>query len=827
MNQADEVNNLENDLADSEEKFDLTGLFLDIAAKWKWILLCVLLFGGAAYYYVLTIVPLYQVDASIYINSKSADATSQTMMELNKAFNQDRDIEKNTEIQILMSKNNMLRIVDSLGLAYSYYTKGRMRDVPVYHCSPVVAKMDSVSLTQLHTSVIFRIDKGDVAGTYDIRAYVGSEESDETKHLKNAKLPVAMQFSVGKVTLSQSPFTTRLDAPEKIVIQNARNIASRLSESIAFRPVESAPSVLNMDMKTPCIEEGVDVFKALVNFYNKQIIEEKNRSAVQMETFILDRLTMITGELSDVEERLRRYREAHNIADLSAQTGLNLNAQNTNDAELAEVDASIAMLREVEGMVLRQDKYEPLPNFAQDAAVSQSIESYNQAVSNYKRALESMGESHPSLTPMRDALITQKAQIVSSIRSAESSLNKRRSSLSSLRSRSAGELAAQPSVDKGLNEIFREQQVKVNIYTYLLQKREEIALQKTLATPTVQFLDNPVGYGPVSPKRSLYVLIGCLIGLVVPIVIITLRRVLFPKFNDKEDLQRLTKVPILGEICKSEDSDSQLVVGDGLATPVAELFRLLRNNVDFTAAGHTSDKGRVILITSSISGEGKTFITYNLAATYALTNKRVVVLGLDIRRPVLARIAGLNNNTGVTSFLSGQFDDLDSLLHQSPVSENLFILPAGPIPPNPNELLLSPNMQKMFEQLRREFDVVIVDTAPIGMVSDTFLIAPYSDIQLYVTRAGVSTKRSLTSLHDAVRMHRLPHPYLVLNYVNVGSTAYIFRRYGHYGYYGYKTYGYAYGYGYDSKKKKTHWWQRLLPGKQGHHHHHHHHHSKK
>lgn len=821
MNQADNINNPERDLVDAEDKFDLTGLLLSIAAKWKWILLSVLLFGAAAYYYVLTIVPLYQVNAAIYINSESADASSQTMIELNKAFNNDRESEKNTEIQVLMSKNNMIRIVDSLGLAYSYYTKGRLRDVPVYHCSPVMAKMDSVSLAHLNTQVIFRIENGDKAGTYDIKAFVGSEESDERNHLTNAKLPVTLQFSAGKVTLSQSPFTTRLDDQEKIIIQNPRNIASRLSETIAFRPVEGAPAVLNMDMRTPCIEEGVDVFKVLVDFYNKQIIEEKNRSAVQMETFILDRLAMITGELSDVEERLRRYREAHNIADLAAQTGLNLSVQNTNDAELAEVDASIAMLRELESMVVRQDKFDQLPNISQDAAVSQSIDAYNQAVSNYRRALENMGESHPALTPMRDALISQKAQIVSSIKSAESSLNKRRSSLSSLRSRSAGQLAAQPSVDKGLNEIFREQQVKVNIYTYLLQKREEIALQKTLATPTVQFLDNPVGFGPVSPKRSLYVLVGCLLGLIIPIILISLRHILFPRFNDKEDLQRITKVPIIGEICKSDEPD-KVVVADGLATPVAELFRLLRNNVDFTAAGRVSDRGRVVLVTSSISGEGKTFITYNLAVAYALTNKRAVVVGLDIRRPVLARLAGLSNNTGATSFLSGQVDDLDSLLHKSTVSDNLYVLPAGPIPPNPNELLLSSNMQKMFEQLRREFDIVLVDTAPIGMVSDTFLIAPYSDIQLFVTRAGVSNKRSLTTLHDAVRTRRLPHPYLVLNYVNVGSTAYIFRRYGHYGYYGYKTYGYAYGYGYDEKQKRS-WWQRLLSGKKHHHHHHHHH----
>lgn len=813
MNKADSANDSGQNIIDTEEKFDITGLLLNFAAQWKWILLSLILFGAGAYYYALTIIPQYQVDAAIYINSETADATSQAMMELSTAMNKDIESTKNTEIQILMSQNNLMKIVDSLDLAYSYYTEGRLRDISVYHNSAVIAEMDSVDLANLGTDITINITRKDT-DKYNIEGIIHHGNDDEIKTLTNVKLPAKLPMSAGIITLSNSPFTKHMDGKEIIRIQNPRRVAAHLSNTIAFRPVPEAPSVLNMDMRTTCIEEGIDIFKALISFYNRQIIDDKNRSAMQMEQFILDRLVMISGELRDVEDRLRVYREQHNITDLSAQTGLNLSISSNNAAEIASVDAEIALLKDIESQVTRKDIYEPLPNFSNDATVTQSIETYNRAVMNYQRSLESMGESHPMVIPMREALIQQKTQVLGNISAARNALNKRRGSIASIKNRSEGQLAAQPTVDKGLNEIFREQQVKVNIYTYLLQKREEIALQKTLATPTVQFINNPTGYGPVAPNRNLFLLVGLGIGLFIPLIIITLKRVLFPKFNDKDDLERITNVPIIGEICKVKENESALVVGEGLATPVAELFRLLRNNIDFIEIKNNNDKGKVVLITSSISGEGKSFISYNLAATYALTNKKVVLVGMDIRRPVLAHMAGMSNNIGITTFLSGQTNDLASLIQPSQELNNLYIIPAGPIPPNPNELLLSERTTEMFNRLRNEYDVIIIDSAPIGIVSDTFLITPHTDCQIYVTRAGVSTKRSLKTLHEAVRLQRLKHPYIILNCVDTSSSAYVFRRYGHYGYYHSKTYGYGYGY---TDKPQERGLKRIF-GKRHHHH---------
>jgi capsular exopolysaccharide synthesis family protein len=266
----------------------------------------------------------------------------------------------------------------------------------------------------------------------------------------------------------------------------------------------------------------------------------------------------------------------------------------------------------------------------------------------------------------------------------------------------------------------------------------------------------------------------------------------------------MTTVPVIGEICENS-SENDIVIGENVSSSIAELFRLLRNNINFAKGANTEKK--VILLTSSISGEGKTFVASNLAMTFALTGQKTVIVGLDIRRPVLAHKFGFSNTTGVTTYLSGQESDITKLLHQSEQNPNLYILPGGPIPPNPNELLLSDRTAEMFAQLRKEFDCVIIDSAPIGLVSDTYLIVAHSDIQLYVARAGYSSKNGLKLLHDAIRENRLTHTYIVLNGVRTDASAYVYRRYGQYGYYSTSSYTYAYGgnagHHHKHKQKKT------------------------
>ncbi len=783
-----------------DDMLDTTGLLLDLLAHWKWFVLSAVAFIIGAYFYIATIVPMYRVNASIYLNNMETQAKNAVSMDpYNPLVNMKSYIDE-TELEILKSRNNVIDIVDSLNMAYSYWREGNLRDIPLYGNNAVSARLDSVSLSNLKTNIAITVKDGSENEKFDITATTWVNGAEENETLNDVSLPCNIELSQGTVTLERVSHIPSLGGTEKIYIRNPRSVAGALSGALSITYADKSPTIVRIGYTTPLIQEGVDVINTLIDFYNRQIIEDKNRSAIQTEAFILERLVMINDELRDVEQRLLEYRQAHNISNLEQQMSSSLATKTSSESQLAEVEAQRQMIVSIENTVAKADAYEALPAVSSDNALNQAIEGYNKKVMQLNRMLESVTSDNPVVKSLQDELTQDKSRLLQSINSVKNNLNLRKSSIASIESRSAGQLSSLPPIDKGLQEIFREQQVKVNIYTFLLQRREEIALQKTLATPTARLIDDPVGSGPVSPNHMNIYMIALLIGLALPAAVILLKRLFFPVFKDQEGLQRLTNVPIIGEISADVDKEAKsIVVGTSVSTPIAELFRLLRNNIGFTKNG--MDK-KVILTTSSISGEGKTFVATNLAMTYALTGKKVVVVGMDIRRPVLAHQFGLTNQEGVTTFLSGQINDIRRLIHQSEESENLYILPAGPVPPNPNELLLSENMTRMMDQLRNDFDYVILDTAPIGVISDSLLIIPHSDIQLYVTRASYSTKSCLKVLHQAVRDNRLSDPYIVLNGVDITSNSYTYRKYGRYYHTGAKAYGYGYSTDKQSESKK-------------------------
>lgn len=778
-----------------EDVIDTTGLLLDYLANWKWFVISIIICLIGAYFYIATIVPTYQVNASIYLNNDNTQTKDAFALNPENPLLNMKNFIDETELEILKSRNNVIQIVDSLGMSYSYWRVGGLRDIPLYNDCAIKASMDSLALYGLKDPITITVSNASDEGKYDIEAKTIFNEIDEEVEVEDVELPYTIDLTCGSVVISRVEQIAELEGTQKVVINSPRSIAKSLSNALNIEFAEKAPTIVRISYDTPIPRQGVDVVNTLVDFYNRQIIADKNQSAMQTEAFILDRLVMINDELRDVEQRLQEYRQAHNISDLHQQVSSNLATTKTTQSQLAEIEAEETIINDIESTIRKANNYDPLPAVTTNQTLNQVIVKYNQKVSRLTRMLETSTPDNPLVRTLQEELTRDKADILQSLASVKKGIQARRSNVAAIETQSQSQLSSLPPVDKGLQEIFREQQVKVNIYTFLLQKREEIALQKTMATPTARLIDDPSSEYPISPRRMVIYFLAFVLALAIPAGIIFLKRFFFPIYKDQEELQRLTNVPIIGEISTyNAKDDSKFVVGRNVATPIAELFRLLRNNIGFTKNGASK---KVIMLTSSISGEGKTFVATNLALTYALTGKKVVVVGMDIRRPVLAHRFGLNNQQGVTTYLTGQTTDINSLINQSTENENLYILPAGPIPPNPNELLLSENMKRLIATLRENFDYVIIDTAPIGLVSDSFLIIPYSDIQLYVTRASYSTKNCLKVMHQAIRDNRLSDPYIVLNGVDITSSSYSYRKYG---YYSHNTKS-TYGYGYSSKKK--------------------------
>ncbi len=783
-----------------EEVFDLAGFLLECLEKWKWFALSVFVCAVLAFLFIKTRVPVYQVNSSVYLSSEETQFQNLFSDSQNPMLSLYKPQLDETELEILKSRNNIRKVVDSLNLAYSYSTVGLMRNIPLYNNEPITAKLDSVSLANLESAIVIEISQGSDSTLYDIEASTFIEDVEEELSFEDVALPFTLETSQGTVELTRVAHIPEFENPERIVITNLRRTTESFVKDLNLAFAEKASSIVKIDYSTALPAQGVDLINTMIEFYNRQIIEEKNLSAVQTEAFILQRLVMINDELRNVEQRLQEYRQAHNISSLEMQMQSNIMTQQNVATDIAELDAKQSMVDEIESIIKQADVYSPVPSVTGDTSLDKALEGYNNKVSQLNRMLETSTQANPLVKNMQTDLAREKTRILQSVAAYKNGLNAQRTNVGKIERRSESQLSSLPPIDKGLQEIFREQQVKVNIYTYLLEKREEIALQKTLATPTARLIDNPiVSEFPIAPRKMMILFIALIFGLFIPAGIIYLRRMLHPVFNDKDELQKLTKVPVIGEISRSLKTDDVegIVVAENVTTVIAELFRLLRNNIAYTKE---SVNKKVILLTSSVSGEGKTFVAANLAMTYALAGKRTLVIGMDIRRPFLARRFGFTNKQGLTTYLSGQENNIDSLILQSNEHRNLFVMPAGPVPPNPNELLMSDRMNDMMAYLRSQFDYIILDTAPIGLVSDTLIIIPHSDIQLYVQRAGVSTKNGLQVMHQAIRAGQLPNVYLVLNGVNMGSTSYSYRKYG---YYRTKNSHYGYNYVTDEDGNKT------------------------
>lgn len=773
-----------------EENFDLTGLLLDYINHWKSFVLSLIICIGAAACYIFTVVPTFQIGAAVYLNDDNTTKTSAVSMSTDNPLLDMKNYIDETEIEILKSRNSLLKIVDTLQLSYTYYTERQWREVPVYKTNPITVRMDSTSLNNLEHVIEIKIDKANDKFKIGIdygKVYSATAELEQ--------LPGTVTTPMGEIRFSPNGIHfEEMNQPQCVRIVRPTAAAANLSHNLDVHYAENASVIVNFDYITPLPELGYDILKMIIYFYNRQIIEDKNRSAIQTEEFIQARLKDIQNELKGVEETLREYRERHNIVSQDAQIAMSLSQQRATETSIndlvREERVVSELLNEINSIEIAASKPELMyipSGLVSSDIINSNIANFNRTVDRYNTQRASMTEQNESIIRLISTLRDQRMQIVRSLESAKRQLAEQRQNMANIEYRSNSQLAAQPTVDKGLQEIFRDQSVKANIYTFLLQKREEIALQKTLATPTAQFIDNPTVIRQVAPQSTKIYLIALLLGLIIPALLIFLKRKIFPKFKDKEDVTRITTVPVIGEICQADLKDSEVVIGENVSTSAAELFRLLRNNVNFARTG--GDKS-VILVTSAISGEGKTFIALNLALTYALTGKRVVIIGFDIRRPVLAHKLGLSNRVGVTSYLSDQVEDINEIIFPTEYSPNLYAIPAGPIPPNPNELLLSERMYELFHQLRQEFDYIVVDSAPIGLVSDSYLIVPHTDIQLFVTRASYSTRRGLHTLHEAINNGQISKAYIVLNGVNMRSRTYNYRRYG-----SYHSSGHTYGYG--------------------------------
>ena len=787
--------------------FNLAALWKIVVLHWYWIVLSTIVALGAAFGYLKYTRPVYASNMKILVKDEDSRSRmyrgGQLALESMGVISNSNGFDN--ELEILTSSNISQRVIKSLKLYVSYELDGRLRNHELYKNNPYIVDMPENQLVDLHSLIQLKIDRqGDgvhVAG----EIYVPRAKEPILFERSVKELPGSFNTPVGTITLQRNP-GVGAELPKQTMYATimpleyaAKAYGSRLSVSASSKTTTVA--VLNYLDTQP--ERAIDYLNELFRSYNEDANEDKNEVALKTEEFLKNRISAIREELDATESNLESYKKKNELINLTNDASNALNKLTEYQKEQVELETQLNLVTALLDYVDDpRNAFNVVPSNLglKDADMSNLLNKYNDYVLQRNRLLKSSSPENPyvkrltaqleemwptirlSLKSVRENILTQK-------RSAEDQYN--------LFSRRVGEA---PTQERSLNNIIRQQEIKVELYLMLLQKREEnyISLNSTAAKARV--IDDPRSTGKVSPKTKVILLGALVLGLCFPVGLIYLLGLLRYRIEGREDVEMLTKIPVLADIPlapKSLDGELSLAVRENSNDMMEEAFRGLRTNLRFVL----SEKENVIACTSCIPGEGKTFISTNLAMSLALLGKRVIIVGLDIRKPRLVKLFGLSSDhRGITTFLSsdsGDFQDLDKQIHHAVLNPNLDVLPAGVIPPNPGELISREQLDHAIALLREHYDYVIVDTPPVGLVSDTLSAARVADMTIMVCRADYSPRNNFQLINALHHDNKMPKITLVLNGIDLKKRKYgyyygygKYGKYGHYGHYGvYGHYG--------------------------------------
>lgn len=762
-------------------------VFIKYRRNGGWFILSIILCLLLAFTYLRYATTQYRVNGTILLksNDKGADMSQVgDMFSDLEIFNTGKNIDD--EIEVLKGKTLMQRVLRDLNLTATYYKEGKIKKTEVYshslHVRLIIKKLDSLytGKTVIITPVsptAYLWDDGSLKTTYTFG-----------REIKN-------QYGVFTVIPSGSEPVPN----EAIIIQfnDVKKLVADYLKELTISPVNKNGNVLKLSLNTSVPQKGIDVLNKLVELYNIEGIENKNEIAAKTISFIDDRLIYLVRELSGVEKDVERYKKKNNVTDISSESQQYL--QNTGDYEkkLSDYEIQINVLQSIQNYIAGQGtQFDLVPSSLsiQDATLVELINSFNQLQLQRKRILASNYETSPVVINITDQLNALRGNILENIKNIKKSLVIGRNALGSQNVKFESLKQNVPSIERELLEIKRQQNIKENLYQYLLQKREEATLSKAAAVSNFTIIDRAdVDDVPVKPQRSLILLLALMAGIVLPVVIIAVRNLLNNKVSTVDDIKD-TGVPVLGEIIHMLSHD-KILVQKNSRTVFSEMFRLLRSKLQLSA---TEDQNKVLLVTSTMSGEGKTFFSINMGATLALAGKKVLLMEFDLRKPKLLNDMGLSAKQGITNYLVSDKYEVADLLMEVPEVSNLYVIGCGDTPPNPSELILSNKMVTLFEQLRQQFDHIIIDSPPVGLIADAFNLSMFAERTLYIIRYNYTLKEQLKIIQEIKERKELRNMMLVLNDGREENMQ------------GYGDYGYRYSYGYTNDAEPVSWFKKMF-----------------
>lgn len=806
-----------NTIEEEEGGFDFKTLITKFFIYWKWIAASVIVCLCCAAFYIRIQTPVYRIQATIMINDEKKGSFQNQMMTLQQDFGfMSTTGGIDNEIEILRSKSIIKQAVLDLKLYTNYsIDEGFARPARIlYGKYPVEVNIGRSDLENLASGIALTITQPDSV-TYVVKYMDHDPATAETfEVVKEFKeFPYVLRTHAGELTLTKgqaAPLNPGQELTVSIVspIRKARSCLGALS----IEPTSKTTSVAYISYLDVNKRRGVDFVNQLVAAYNRENNNDKNLVAIKTEEFIKRRLEIVAEELDGTEEQMAQFKRSSGLTNLTGDAQRILTGSTEYEKQSVEVATQLSLLS-----YLRDYVNDPANDLMAipanvgltDASLSSNIAKYNELVIERNRMLRSVNESHPTVVDLTVNLNSMANTIKLSLGAAYEALRIKQRDINSQSVKFTSKLGDAPTQEKVLEGYKRQQEVKSGLYLMLLQKREENSMALAATADNAKIIDAALpNDAPVSPKGKMIWLVALVMGVAIPVAIIYLLELLRYKIEGRNDLENATKVPILGDVPSAKsitDGKRTIVVRENANDMMAETFRSIRTNLQFVL---DSPEKKVIQFTSSTSGEGKTFVSSNLATSLALLGKRVILIGLDIRKPRLAEMFGFaDRKKGISIFLSGNANDKSLLFEQiipSGISGNLDVLPAGVIPPNPAELLSRINLDKAIEYLKEKYDYIILDTAPVGLVTDTLIISRVADATVYVCRADYTPKTYLNLINSLYNEKKMNNMSIVLNGIDMTKRKYgyyygygSYGKYGRYGYGKYGTYG-QYGYGQNS-----------------------------
>lgn len=712
------------------------------------------------------------------------------------------------EQEILTSTTVAEQAVRDLKLYVNYYLKGHVKDQLIYKEQPINVDMDFAHMDKLNAPVKLKITRKDngyiVKGTYYIPenevAFDGPYEIEKTID----GIPAVIRTKVGIITLTANGRYKLEDGESEIAILNSPRIAAyKYVKSLSVEQTSKTSSVLSLQLQDQDISRSMDYLRQLVVCYNRQANEDKNEIAVRTEEFINERLAKINAELSSTDGELEDYKKRNRLMELKLDATTTSTNTSVYEQKLNEANTQISLITSLINFANRPgNRHQVLPSNVglQDEASTSLINEYNKIALERNRLLRTASENSPVVIELTSQLDDMQASIHQALQQAKKSLTIQRDAIQMQLGQYSGEVTKAPEQERILTQIGRQQEVKSGLYLMLLQKREENSISLAATADKGKLIEMPQYAGKVSPKGSIIMLIALIMGIAIPSLILYVINFFRYRIEGHEDVASLTKLPIIADIVVASETAktrADIVVHENQNNQMEEIFRSMRTNIQFML----KEKQNVIMFTSSTSGEGKTFTAANLAVSFALLGKKVILIGLDIRKPRLAELFKINNhNNGITPLLTmtnPEWSDVKKQIVPSEINNNLDLLMAGPIPPNPAELVSRPALEQVLNLLRENYDYVLVDTAPVGLLTDTLQIGKHADICIYMCRADYTPKASFGMINELAAENKLPNLCIAINGIDLSDKKYGYYygygKYGKYGKYGHYGKGKAYG----------------------------------